>query len=261
MLDIDPVTILAEIINFLVLAVVLYFLLFKPIIKRINKRTEENANLLKVTKSKKQEAETKLAEIEERLANIESEIETRLEAAYQRAQLERETLLEATQSEAEKIISEAEIEAAKRQQQELDELHDKLVDTIMNISAQLLIKKTPDVVHSNLVEELTTEIWDLGKSDMHQVRTIRDSLIERTPTVFIASAKELSPEQQRSLIRTFSALADKNVNMDIEIDPNLISGIKVRIGDLIVENSLAMELTELKSEVTKTLEESIEVEK
>jgi cytidylate kinase len=120
-----------------------------------------------------------------------------------------------------------------------------------------LSKTTPDIIHNNLIEELNTEIWDLGKSDMRQVRAIRDSLAERTPTAFIIAAKELTPEQQRSLIRTFSALADSNVSMDIEVDPDLIAGIRVRMGDLVVENTLAMELMELKSEVITALEESI----
>ena len=174
--------------------------------------------------------------------------------------MEKESLLEATQKEAERILSEAEKEAAKRQQQEMEELEEDLVDTILNISAKVLTKTTPDVVHENLIEELNSEIWDLGKSDMRQVRTIRETLAEKTPTVYVTSAKELSPEQQRSLIRTFSALADSNVNMEIEIEPDLIAGIRVRIGDLVVENTLAVELAELKSEVTKTLEEGIDGE-
>lgn len=260
MLEIDPVTILAEIVNFLILAVALYFLLFKPTTKRMNERAEEKEKMLTEAREKQQAAEKRLNEIEERLSNIDAEIESRLEEAYQQAQIERDSLLEATQEEAKNILSEAEKEAAKRQQQEMEQLQENLVDTLLDISSQILIKTTPDVVHENLVEDLTSEIWDLGKSDMRQVRTIRDSLTERTPTVHVTSAKELSPDQQRSLIRTFSALADRNVNMEIEVVPDLIAGIRVRIGDLVVENTLAMELTELKSEVVETLETSFTVD-
>jgi F-type H+-transporting ATPase subunit b len=256
MLDIDFVTILAQILNFLVLAAALYFLFFKIIIKRMNERAAEKEAAMARTKANEMQAEEKLSQIEQRLSNIDSEIESRLEEAYQKAQVERESLLEVTQAEAKRILSEAEHEAAKRQQQEMEDFEDKLVDTILEISAEILRKTTPDIVHENLVEDLNSEIWDLGKSDMRQVRTIRESLTESIPTVYITSAKELTPEQQRSLIRTFSALADSNVNMEIEVEPELIAGIHVRIGDLVVENTLAMELTELKSTVATTLEES-----
>lgn len=259
MLDIDLVTILAEIINFLVLAGALYFLMFKPTVKRIENRAQEREALLTDAKEKSNQAEMKLSEIDARLANIDTEIEERLQKAYQQAQEESAALLNATQKEAEKILREAENEAAKRQKQEMDELQTELVDTIITISGQVLTKTAPDEIHQKLVEELTAEIWDLGKSDMRQVRTIRDSLADRTPTVYVFSAKEIAADQQRSLVRTFSALADSNVNMEIEIDPDLIAGIRVRMGDLVVENTLAMELTELKSDVITSLEESIDI--
>lgn len=260
MLDIDLVTILAEIINFLVIAVVLYFLLFKPTVKRIEQRTQQKEALLAEARENQRKAEEKLAEIEERLSNIDSEIDSRLQEAYQQAQIESESLLEATHKEAEKILNEAENEAENRQRQEMVELQTELVDTILDISAQVLSKTVPDEMHGKLIEELTTEIWDLGKRDMRQVRTIRESLAERTPTVFIFTAKELSPEHQRSLMRTFSALADNNVNMEIDIEPKLISGLRVRMGDLVVENTLAMELNELKSDIIESLDRSTDVE-
>jgi len=260
MLDIDIVTIIAEILNFLVIAVVLYFVLFKPTLKRIKKRAQEKEDLLKEAKHKEQQAEEKLSQIQERLSNIDAEIEERLQEAYQQAQKDCESLLDATEKEAEKILKDAEKEAAKRQQQEIEQLQEDLVDTILDICGEVLSKATPNAIHDNLVEDLNSEIWELGKKDMRQVRTIRDSLAEREPTVFVTSAKELSPDQQRALIRTFSALADSNISMEIKLDTDLIAGIRVRMGDLVVENTLAMELTELKSDVVNALEESVDVE-
>ncbi len=260
MLNIDPITIVGEIISFLVLAVALYYLLFKPTVKRIEARAKEKETLLEQARLKDQEAEQKLQEIENRLTNIDTELEERIQEAYQQAKIESESLIQATQVEAEKILADAEKEAEKRQQHEIEELQGQLVDKILKISGQILHKTSPESVHENLIEALNKEIWDLGKRDMRQVRTIRDSLVERTPTVFVTSAKELSPEQQRSLIRTFSALADSNVNMEINIDPEIIAGVRVRIGDLVVENNLAVELEELKSDVEKSLGDHIDVE-
>lgn len=258
MLDIDLVTILAQIINFLVIAVVLYFLLFKPVTKRIEQRAREKETLLAEAQKKEELADLKLSEVEERLEKIDQEIEKRLQDAYQQAKSESKSLLEATQQEAKKILSEAEHEAAKRQKHEMTQLQEELVDTILNICGQILSKTSPETIHDKLLEDLNVEIWDMGKNDMRQVRAIRDSLAEREPTAFVSSAKELSPEQQRAIIRTFSALADRNVSMDIEIDPGLIAGVKVRMGDLVVENTLAMELTELRSDVVDALEESVD---
>lgn len=256
MLDIDLVTILAEIVNFLVLALALYHLLFKPIVKRMEETTKRRAELLISAEENDRMASEKLSIVETRLANIESEIEERIRSAQRRSQNESEALLEAALNEAEKILLETENEVKKFQEQEISIFHEDLVQSILKISGEVLHKTTPVSVHDNLIEELIQEIWDLGKGDMRQVKSIRDSLAERVPTVNVLTAKELSQDQQRSLMRTFGALADRNIQMEIELEPELISGLKVRIGDLIVENSVAMELNQLKPEVSEAIEES-----
>ncbi|HQA29136.1 MAG TPA: F0F1 ATP synthase subunit delta [Brevefilum fermentans] len=258
MLDIDLFTVVAEIINFLVLAVALYFILFKPIVKRMDENAKRRAELLTTAEEMNQQAEDNLALIVGRLDNLDKEIEVHLENAKSLMQAESEALLDATKTEAESILIDAEKEVVKLQQQGIEDFHEKLVNGILNISKQVLTQTTPAEVHDNLVNELIEKIWDMGKQDMHQVRTVRDSLTERTPTVRVASAKALTPDQQRALIRPVSALADRNVNMEIDVDPDLISGIRVHLGDLIVTNNLAVELNNLKTDIAKLIDESLQ---
>ena len=258
MLNIDLFTVVAEIINFLVLAVALYFILFKPIVKRMDENAKRRAELLTTAEEMNQQAEDNLALILGRLDNLDKEIEVHLENAKSLMQAESEALLDATKTEAESILIDAEKEVVKLQQQGIEDFHEKLVNGILNISKQVLTQTTPAEVHDNLVNELIEKIWDMGKQDMHQVRTVRDSLTERTPTVRVASAKALTPDQQRALIRPVSALADRNVNMEIDVDPDLISGIRVHLGDLIVTNNLAVELNNLKTDIAKLIDESLQ---
>jgi F-type H+-transporting ATPase subunit b len=258
MLNIDLFTVVAEIINFLVLAVALYFILFKPIVKRMDENAKRRAELLTTAEEMNQQAEDNLALIVGRLDNLDKEIEVHLENAKSLMQAESEALLDATKTEAESILIDAEKEVVKLQQQGIEDFHEKLVNGILNISKQVLTQTTPAEVHDNLVNELIEKIWDMGKQDMHQVRTVRDSLTERTPTVRVASAKALTPDQQRALIRPVSALADRNVNMEIDVDPDLISGIRVHLGDLIVTNNLAVELNNLKTDIAKLIDESLQ---
>lgn len=60
MLDLDLVTILAEIINFLVLAAILYFLFFKPLVKRIEDRSQENEQILAQAEEEKTKSRRKI---------------------------------------------------------------------------------------------------------------------------------------------------------------------------------------------------------
>ena len=73
--------------------------------------------------------------------------------------------------------------------------------------------------------------------------------------MYVTTAYELTPDQQRMLVRTFSALANRNVSVEIEIDPSLVMGARIRIGDMIVENSVASRLSDLRDEVREKLDD------
>ncbi len=146
-------------------------------------------------------------------------------------------------------------EARKDQLVDLQQQQSKMVDVIMQLSSETVKKVLPVEVHNSLVSELATKIWDLGKTDMHRVNIIRESLSDRTPVVEVTTPIPLTMEQQGNLIRTFSALADNDVSLEIGIDESLIAGIKVLIGDQIIENSVNSQLKLIQTDVEKSLED------
>jgi F0F1-type ATP synthase delta subunit len=109
-----------------------------------------------------------------------------------------------------------------------------------------------------MVKHLMDSVWELGRTDMRQVELLREGLGDRTPTVVTVTAKALSTEQQGQLVRTFSALADRNINLDLNVEPALGLGLRVRLGDLVMENSIANQLSDLKDIVGQALMEQFE---
>jgi F0F1-type ATP synthase delta subunit len=105
------------------------------------------------------------------------------------------------------------------------------------------------------VQQLSDRIWELGRSEMERVETFRRSLGDRTPTAYVTTARPLSPEQQGLLARTFTALADRHVNLELKTDPALAAGIRVRLGDTIVDHSIAGQLADLRESVSTALKE------
>ena len=75
MLDLDLSTIIWEIINFLALTVILYFLVFKPMTKRAEERSIEKAALRAALQKDQMDAEQRLEELDQRLLNLDEEIE------------------------------------------------------------------------------------------------------------------------------------------------------------------------------------------
>jgi F-type H+-transporting ATPase subunit delta len=133
------------------------------------------------------------------------------------------------------------------------DFHAELLDAIVELSGQLIGQAAPPEVHDALVQQLCDRIWELGRSEMDRVEAFRRSLGERAPTAFVKSARPLSPEQQGLLGRTFTALADRRVNLDLSTNPGLAAGMQVRLGDFVVDNSIAGQLDELREGVSEAL--------
>jgi len=254
MLEIDWSTILWEVLNFLVITVILYLLVFKPMAKRAEIRAIEKAQLKAELENDRFEAAEKLEEIDDRLINLEDEIQKISDEAYAGSQLLQKNLLDATYEEANAIMLNAVQEARKEQLVDIRSNQIELVNTILAITKQTLLKVTPAEVHSRLIDELTSNIWNLGKTDIRAVQNIRESLEGRSPTVEISVPTELTMEQRIKIINTFNALADKEVDLEVTILPEMVAGLKARIGDIVLDNSVGNQIDTMRDQVTRSLE-------
>jgi F-type H+-transporting ATPase subunit b len=254
LLELDFPTIILEIVNFVVLSALLYYFLFRPVLGRVEERTAEKERLLSEAEQERQEAIQMRAEIQERLENIDRQVAQIVDDGRQQIRAEREAIMEQVRGEAERMLAQARQEAGRIQRAELESIRAELLDTLASVCTRVMGQVAPETVHHSLVEQLTDRMWEMGRKEMDQVETLRRSLEDRTPSVKVTSARDLSAEEQRELVRTFSAMADRNVSVDLEIDPSLAAGLRVRIGDMVVDNSLAKQVRELHGEVAAALE-------
>ncbi len=257
MLDIDLATVAFQIVDFLLLAWLLNRFLFAPAIRRIRVRAMERARMERELAAEVEKAQRLREELEARLAKAEEEAATIITEAQDQAEARRAEILEEARAEALRILSEAQVDAVRLKQQAVDEFHDELLQAVLDVSALVIERVAPQELHDRMLKQLTDRIWELGRREMQRVETLRRALGERTPTVFARTARPLSPEQQGLLVRTFSALADRNVNLDIRVDPAMGLGVRVRIGDLVVDNTIAGKLESLRSSVADALKEKV----
>lgn len=69
----------------------------------------------------------------------------------------------------------------------------------------------------------------------------------------VISARELNEGQKQQLAKVLSRLAGKDVNPQYKVDPALIGGLQVRIGDKVIDGSVKYKLETLKQSLkTKT---------
>lgn len=260
LLELDLLTIVFQIINFLIFFGLLYWLLFKPVIAAIKKRRDERDGALKDLERERQATAVQRAELDERLSRLEEEAANIVALARERAEEERVSLLEQAREEVEQILVEAQADAYRIRSQAVDAFHEDLVSAILEVSGTVMRNTIPDNVHDELIKKLSDRIWELGRTDIGRVEAFRNSLGDREPTAHIRTAQSLSLEQRGLLARTFTALADRHVDLEVQVDPRLVAGTRVRIGDIVVDSSMAGQMEELRDTALEALNEQISEE-
>ena len=257
MIELSIPTIVWEILNFLALSVALYFLLFRNVMRRVEERTNEKNRLLEEIKNNRSESEKQRKEIEGRLENLETETTAIVTKAQMQVDAEREDAIKKMQKEAERILNQAVDEAEQLKKETMGAFYEQAVAAVLDVSGKVIYQTAPEEMHNKLVGDLFKKVWEMGKSDMEQVEVLRRSLGNRDPIVSVESAYALNPDQQRTLMNTFSALADRNVKVELKIKPELSAGMRIRIGDLIIDSTIQAELAEMKDGVKQALREKL----
>jgi len=253
MLSLDLATVVFQVINFVVLAVILNRFLFRPVLRKAAERAAERERLARELAEERQAVAALRADLEATQVRLEEEKDKCVARIHEEAESDRLELLKEARSEAEQMLVEAQADAYRARQQAMDEFHEELVTAIVAISGTITARNAPPAVHDALVQGLSDRIRELGRAEMERVEAVRRSLGDRDAVAFVTSARELSGEQQALLARTLTALADRHVNIELNIAPELVAGLKVRLGDTVIDHSLAGQLEELRQQASAAL--------
>jgi len=253
MLDLDIRDMLFQIVNFLILFAVLAYFIIKPLQRIMKRRTAEATKLLDDAAREKEIASRLRHEIEERLEKLRVEAEEIRAKAREQSETEREMILQQAKAEAQLLREEAQREMQQEYVKAVERFRRDILSAIIALSSQVLSDIVPPEAHDRLVSEISERIYQMGRGEMERVEEFRRSLGEREPVAVVTSPRPLSVEQQRRLVETLSALADRRVTLQMIIDPSLIAGLRVRLGDTIVDNSLHHQLTRLQEQVEKDI--------
>src|SRR5664279_1812757 len=151
---------------------------------------------------------------------------------------------------------------------ELDDVEDQLFrfSRIVDASPELSVilddpTADPDA-RSRLVDRLlagrshplVTELVDAlardtaGRSFTHGVRDLVDQAAQRREKVvaFVTSAVALTEDQATRLIGSLTRIYGRAVSVHAEVDPSLIGGLRVQVGDEVIDGSMTAQLESLR---------------
>jgi F-type H+-transporting ATPase subunit delta len=135
------------------------------------------------------------------------------------------------------------------------EANKSLNDTLTNFDLPVALREgvVTDLL-AGQAEEITVELVRYAvRENRGQLVGHLDWLAERVAdergrrTATVTSAVELAPEQRERLTASLSALTHRRVSLQLEVDPSLLGGLRVVVGDTVLDGTVRRRLQQVGS--------------
>ena len=159
-LNIDWQQILLHTLNLVILVGGLYALLFKPVKKFMDQRTENYQKMKADAENAQAQAESLKAELSERMKQADAEAQTYRQEAMARAEKEAGAVLDSARSQAEKIVNAAREKAANEEKQIVQNAQSEIARLSVEATQKLMDYKLSDVYNQFLDSAEGSEVHD-----------------------------------------------------------------------------------------------------
>ena len=157
MIDINA-TILAQMLNFLILVVVLRAVAYKPIVKMLKDREDTIAASLKKADDDAAKAEAALKEYQDQLANARTKAQDIVDKAEKRAHEDHEAFVQATQKEIAQMKEAAEQQIQRERQQAVEQLKGEMITLSLAAASKIVSKNMDADENEKLIGEFIDQL-------------------------------------------------------------------------------------------------------
>lgn len=153
-----------QVINVALIILVLRALLYKPVIRMLDRRSERIKESLEAAERQKQESLRSEEEVKKELNQARQEGQVLIGQATQIADRLKEEAREGARREAEAIINRTRSEIQRERDEAVEQVRQQFADLTI-VAAEKVIRKSLDKsAHQELIEEVLREGTTLGKS-------------------------------------------------------------------------------------------------
>lgn len=224
--------IIIQVITFALLVFLLRQFLYKQVtrsLERYQQLYQENltreGELKRTREEMEQELQAKIAQHNEEVGRLRA-------AAEVDAQKTQEEILAKSKEEGKRILAEAEAKKERMRANLVSEMEEKALDLASDIIEHILTAQVGQGINHQLIDELIEEI---EKSDERRLQL-------DVETVEVAVPFPLTQVQQGRLKKILSSQMGRSVNVKETVDQEIVAGMVIRSGNLVLDGSLTNKL-------------------
>jgi F-type H+-transporting ATPase subunit b len=246
----DWFTIVAQVLNFLILVWLMKRFLYKPIIRAIEGREKRIAAELANADEKKAEAQKESDEFKHKNEEFDQQRAALLSKATDEAEAERQRLMD----EARKAATALSLKQQETLRNEEHDLHQAISRRTQQEVFSITRKALKDLATTSLEERLSEVfIRRLGEIDGKVKSDLAEALKTASDPAIVRSAFELPVEQRASIQNAINETFSAQIPVRFETAPDLISGIELTTNGQKVAWSIEDYLSSLEKGVDELL--------
>jgi F-type H+-transporting ATPase subunit b len=234
---------LSQIVNFVLLLILLRLVLYKPILKMLDERRQRIAQSMEDAEKAAEARQRAEEEYQKEIEKVTQERERLRAEMVAGIASEREQLLTQARAQAETVLADARTQTESERQRMLKDLRGQ-VATLAIAAANKIVGETLDEQRQRrLVEEFFSGI---RAGQVVVLDEIQLDEIASQPTKVI-SALPLSAEEQAIISKDLAGHLGGEPQIEFAVDPSVVGGIVVRVGDRVIDGSVAAQLESLRA--------------
>jgi F-type H+-transporting ATPase subunit b len=230
---------LFQVFNFTILALLMYALAYKPIVRMLENRKNKIAQGLEDARIAAEARANAEKEAKAILAEAQNNAAQKVREATERADAAAREIIAQAEAQANKIREEARLEAAQERDRILLELRGQIASLAIAAAQKLIGEALDEKRQHALLEEFFSGVKSGKVVVLENVELSGDS-------AEVISALPLLPHEQETVKRDILSKMGEQATVSFRVDPSIMGGLIVKVGDKILDGSVVGQLENLR---------------
>lgn len=250
-MQINWFTVIAQVINFLVLVGLLKRFLYKPILTAIDEREKKIVAQLENAETKMAEAQKEQEDFKLKNEVFDRERKDLKEKAVSETKIERQKMLEEARQEAKNLSDKLELSMQESRENLNREISQKIKEEVISIAKKTL----KDLGSASLEEQMFDKFIDhLNQLKPEEKKDFLSAFKSGSNDIVVQSAFKLADEQQQEIKNTTDKILGAENQIQFKTNSELISGIELIANGYKIGWNVAAYLSSFQKNISQTIE-------
>ena len=230
---------IVQVFNFLIILVILIAWMYRPLINMLEQRRERIAKGLEDARVAAEARENAEEEAEQIIAKAQQEASKLVRESTERGEEVRREIKQNAEEEAAEIRATAQEQAQQTREQALGDLRGQVASLAIAAAQKVIGDALDEKRQHALIEQFFSGV-KAGKVVLLEDESVSGASAE------VTSALPLTDEEQATIREDIVGKLGDSATITFRIDPNILGGLVIRVGDKVLDGSVAGKLSGLR---------------